>query len=82
LSVEEYYHSLLAILSESPFVRSTEVALDVRGEYVAFIRGDVYFADDSLLHFRELTDVESAVKRTHPDLARVLKEIESRFSVE
>ena len=26
-------------------------------------RGNIYFLDDSLLHFRELVDVESGVKR-------------------
>jgi hypothetical protein len=64
LSVDQYYQSLLAQVAELPSVRSSELTHDVRGEFVAFIRGNIYFTDDSLLHLRELVDAESDVKKT------------------
>jgi hypothetical protein len=44
---------ILAALSASPFVHEPKVEIDDRDE-VQFIRADVYFIDNSLLHFREL----------------------------
>lgn len=64
MSVDQYYQSLLALVTELPIVKSSELTLDVRGEFVAFIRGNIYFTDDSLLHLRELVDAESVVKKT------------------
>lgn len=61
--VERYFHSLLNLLSTSPVVRSSDITLDTRSEFVGFIRGNIYFTDDSLLHLRELVDIESVVKK-------------------
>lgn len=49
----EYHESILALLSASPFVHETTLSVDDRDE-VWFIRTDVHFIDNSLLHFREL----------------------------
>jgi hypothetical protein len=49
----EYHESILALLSASPFVHETILSVDDRDE-VWFIRADVHFIDNSLLHFREL----------------------------
>ena len=49
----DYLQSILALLSASPFVHEPVVNVDDRDE-VWFIRADVHFIDNSLLHFREL----------------------------
>lgn len=61
--VNRYFQSLLDLLSASPIVRSSDITLDTRSEFVAFIRGNIYFTDDSQLHFRELVDVEFNINR-------------------
>jgi len=48
-----YHESILAILSASPFVHETVLNVDDREE-IWFIRADIHFIDNSLLHFREL----------------------------
>lgn len=49
----DYLQSILTLLSESPFVHEPVVNADDRDE-VWFVRADVHFIDNSLLHFREL----------------------------
>ncbi|MCX6054256.1 MAG: hypothetical protein NTZ74_04945 [Chloroflexi bacterium] len=48
-----YLQKIHPALSASPFVAQPVISVDDRGE-VWFIRADVYFIDNSLLHFREL----------------------------
>jgi hypothetical protein len=50
---DEPLGDILAALSASPFVHEPKVEIDDRDE-VKFIRADVYFIDNPLLHFREL----------------------------
>ena len=59
MSIEAYLQSLLTTIAAAPNVYSSDVALDQRGPQAGLIRGDVYFADGSLLHFRELVDLET-----------------------
>jgi hypothetical protein len=61
--VDRYFQSLLNLLSASPVVRSSDITLDTRREFVGFIRRNIYFTDDSMLHFRELVDVALAVDK-------------------
>jgi hypothetical protein len=61
--IEEYFQSLVALLADMRLVRSTDITLDKRGEYTGLIRGNIYFADQSLLHFRELVSLEFDVTR-------------------
>jgi hypothetical protein len=62
----EYHESILATLSASPFVHETILNVDDRDE-VWFIRADVHFIDNSLLHFRELfVKQETPVKKHTP----------------
>jgi len=63
LSIEAYLESLLDAIGAAPMVAVSDVALDKRGPQVGLIRGDIYFVDGSLLHFRELIDLESAPGR-------------------
>jgi len=48
-----YFRKLQVLLKASPFVAEPRIQFDDRGE-VLFIRADIYFIDNSLLHFREL----------------------------
>lgn len=50
---ERYLKQVQDTLSTSPFVLQPILSVEDRGE-VWFIRADVYFIDNSLLHFREL----------------------------
>jgi hypothetical protein len=56
--IEEYFQSILDLLASLPFIESSDVNLDKRGELVGFVRGEVGFQDgSSLLFFRELVDM-------------------------
>lgn len=60
-----YHESILAILSASPFVHETVLNVDDRDE-VWFIRANIHFIDNSLLHFRELfVKQDSPVKKAY-----------------
>ena len=52
-SIEVYLDVIQTALSESPFVHEPRISVDDRGE-IWFLRGDIYFIDNSRLHFREL----------------------------
>jgi hypothetical protein len=51
--IDGYLQKIQVALSASPFVAQPVISVDDRGE-VWFIRADIYFIDNSLLHFREL----------------------------
>ena len=51
--MNEYFERLQALLAASPFVHEPILSFDDRKD-AWFIRGDIYFIDNSRLHFREL----------------------------
>lgn len=53
ISIRAYQQAIEQALKESPFVHEQHIIRDDRGE-VWFLRGDIYFIDNSRLHFREL----------------------------
>lgn len=61
--IEEYFQSILQIVAAARLVRTQEVALDKRSEETGFVRGNLYFVDNSRLHFRELVKAEEHVER-------------------
>jgi hypothetical protein len=63
--IEDYNQSLLETIAASPLVRSSEVVLDRRTSQVGLVRGDLYFANDSRLHFRELVEFQGDVITRH-----------------
>ena len=64
--IEAYLQSLLEAIAASPIVRASNVTLDRRTLRAGLIRGDLYFADGSRLHFRELVEVQDqAVRRMY-----------------
>lgn len=58
MRIEVYFQRLRETIDACPAVRSFNVTYDKRGSYEGFIRGEVYFADDSILHLREFVDAE------------------------
>ena len=51
--MNEYFERLQTLLAASPFVHEPLLSFDDRKD-AWFIRGDIYFIDNSPLHFREL----------------------------
>lgn len=45
------------------FVGLKNITYEKRGSYEGFIRGELYFLDQSTLHFREFIDTETEVNR-------------------
>jgi hypothetical protein len=61
--IEPYFQSLLDLLVSLPFVESSDVNLEKRGELVGFIRGEVGFSNNSILFFRELIDLRLPLQK-------------------
>jgi hypothetical protein len=61
--LETYFQGLLDAIAASPIVRLQDVTLDKRAPRAGLIRGDLYFADSSRLHFRELVEARTRVVR-------------------
>ena len=61
--IEAYLQSLLDAIAASPIVRASTVTLDKRTPRAGLIRGDLYFADGSRLHFRELVKIQAQAVR-------------------
>ena len=52
-SINTYIEAIQATLRDSPFVHDPKISVDDRGE-VWFLCADIYFIDNTRLHFREL----------------------------
>jgi len=63
LRIETYFQQLRQTIDECAVVQSFNVTYDKRGTYEGFIRGEIYFVDDSILYLREFVDVETTVDR-------------------
>jgi len=62
--IEKYFQSLLDLLASLPFVDSSDINLEKRGDLVGFVRGEVEFRDgSSLLFFRELIDLRLPMQK-------------------
>ena len=63
MRIETYFQQLRQTIDECAVVQSFNVTYDKRGTYEGFIRGEIYFVDDSILYLREFVDVETTVDR-------------------
>jgi hypothetical protein len=63
LRIEAYFHSIQDKLTACPVVRSTRLTFDKRSSYEGFIRGEIFFIDDSILHIREYVTTEDGPDR-------------------
>lgn len=61
--IDAYFQALQATLVASPAVRMPEVTLSKRSSHVGYVRGEVYFVDGSLLHFREFVNLQGDLQR-------------------
>ena len=61
--IEAYFEKLLHTISASLVVRTRNVTFDQRSSSIGFIGGDIYFVDGSLLHFRELVNLQLTDER-------------------
>ena len=61
--IEAYFRSVDALLADSSIVREYNVHFDKRSLTQGYLRGDVIFRDESLLHFREFVSLGLEVDR-------------------
>ncbi|MFQ5873486.1 MAG: DUF6516 family protein [Dehalococcoidia bacterium] len=63
MRIEAYFQQVRDTIDAWPVVQSSNIAYDKRSTHEGFIRGEVYFADGSVLHLREFVDVETTLDR-------------------
>lgn len=63
MRIEEYFERVRKAIDDSAIARSSTITLDKRSSHEGFVRGEIYFPDDSILHIREYVDVEISVER-------------------
>lgn len=63
MRVETYFRQVSNTIEACPIVHAFDVTYDKRSTYEGFIRGEIFFIDDSLLHIREFVDTESSPER-------------------
>jgi hypothetical protein len=63
LLIDDYFRNTVAILQASPYVKSHNITFDRRSLTVGYIRGDVYFLNDSSLYFREFINTQAGIDR-------------------
>jgi hypothetical protein len=63
LIIENYFTEIQKIVDSSPIIFLKSVTYEKRGSYEGFIRGELCFADGTILHIREYVDVQITVER-------------------
>jgi len=61
--IDEYFRAIDALLATSPIVREYDVHFDKRSLSRGYLRGDVIFQDESLLHVREFVSIGAETER-------------------
>ena len=61
--IEEYFQKIEADIANCPYVFESRVLKDKRSLYIGIIEGDVYFIDESVLHFIEFVNVKERTER-------------------
>ena len=62
--IENYFQSVLDLLDSLPFIESSDVNFEKRGDLAGFVRGEIEFKDGStLLFFRELIDLRLPIQK-------------------
>ena len=56
-SIDDYFRDLLDKINATAIVRTSDLNFDKRSSMVGFIRGQIFFNDDSILHLKELIDL-------------------------
>ncbi len=63
MQIEAYFQQIHDAITACRVLQASNVAYDQRGAYEGFIRGELYFVDGSVLHFREAVDTELTLDR-------------------
>jgi len=63
LKIESYFQNIQETISSYAVVQLSNTMYEKRGTYEGFIRGELRFTDDSVLHFREFVDVGETEER-------------------
>jgi hypothetical protein len=63
VSLDRYFQALQAIIAAAADVATSDLTFEIRSPSIGFIRGDIHFADGSLLHLRELLDIQKVAPR-------------------
>jgi len=63
LLIDEYFQFVDNLLSSSAIVQDREVTYDRRDKSTGFIRANIVFVDDSIVHVREFVNVMADVER-------------------
>jgi hypothetical protein len=78
VSLERYFKALQVTIAAAANVAISGLTFESRSPSIGFARGDIHFADGSLLHFRITSmtgNEEHVVAHAAPTLADVLLEI-------
>ena len=63
MRIETYFQQIQAALTTCRLLQASNVTYDKRSSSQGFIRGELNFVDDSVLHFREAVDTELIIDR-------------------
>jgi hypothetical protein len=63
LRIEEYFQQIQNIIATCRVIQASNATYDKRGTHEGLIRGEIYFVDGSVLHFREAVDTELMIDR-------------------
>jgi uncharacterized protein DUF6516 len=63
LRIEAYFQQIQVALAACRVLQTSSVTYEKRGTSEGLIRGELFFVDGSLLHFREVVDVEVTADR-------------------
>ena len=63
MRIENYFQQIQEAIRSCPMVQLAEISYNKRGSYEGYIRGELYFVDESKLHPREFIDVETKPDR-------------------
>ena len=63
VSLERYFQALRAMIAAAANTATLDLTFDIRSPSIGFVHGDIHFADGSLLHFRELLDIQKVAPR-------------------
>ncbi len=63
LLIEEYFQQLREVIVGCSVVQSLTFTPEKRSSYQGFIRGEINFADGSILYWREFVNVQTSIYR-------------------
>lgn len=63
MRIETYFQHIQDALTACRVLQASNVTYDKRGTHEGFLRGEFYFVDGSVLHFRETVDTELTIDR-------------------